>query len=170
MAEKAATENKAAPKKQLPVKMILTVLFVIVNLGGSGAGLVMVYLSTIGFETKPITEKVELTSLKKALEENQESLLYTMEPLTVNLDGQPRRIIRAVISLEMMDGKGFEEVVRLGAQSKDEIVKLFNRKQFVDVESIQGKLNLKDEIATIVNAELKQGVVKDVYFNEFVVQ
>lgn len=171
MAEKKAPEqSKEPPKKQLPVKLILTVLFAVANLGVSGAGIAMVYFSTLGFQHEPITEDREIASLKKDLEENQESVMFTMEPVTVNLDGVPKRIIRAVISLEMMDAKGFEEVVRLGAQPRDEIVRLFNRKRFDDVESIQGKLNLKDEISTIVNNELKHGSVKDVYFNEFVVQ
>jgi len=170
MAKETEEEKKEQPKKQLPVKLILTVLFVIANVGMSGAGLALVYLSTVGFEPVVVTEKTEMASLKPKLEENQDAIIYTMDPLTVNLDGQPRRIIRAVISLEMMDSRGFEEVVKLGPQSRDEIVKLFNRKQFKDIESIQGKLNLKDEIASIVNAELKEGVVKDIYFNEFVVQ
>jgi flagellar FliL protein len=170
MAKETSEENKEVPKKQLPLKLILTGLFVLVNLGVSVGGLVLVYMSTLGYERQPITEERAMASLKKTMDENEEPVIYTMDPLTVNLDGQPRRIVRAVISLEMMDGKGFEEVVRLGAHARDGIVKLFNRKRFSDIETIQGKLNLKDQIASIVNAELKEGTVKDVYFNEFVVQ
>ncbi len=170
MADDKKGEAAEAPKSKLPIKMILSILFAVVNLTVSGGGLFLVYMATLGYEHKTITETTELASLKQSLEAEPEAVIYTMDPLTVNLDGQPRRIIRTVISLEMMDSRGFEEVVRLGAQSRDEIVRLFNRKQFTDIETIQGKLYLKDQIARIVNSELKVGVVKDVYFNEFVIQ
>ena len=171
MAEDKEDKKQEAPKKAFPVKAVLTIAFVVVNLAGSVGGLFLVYMATLGMERKHITEATELASLKKTDEDKvPDSIIYTMEPLTVNLDGTPHRIIRAVISLEMMDDRGFEEVVRMGAQPRDQIVRLFNHKTFSDVESIQGKLTLKDEISTIVNSKLKDGIVKDVYFNEFVVQ
>ncbi len=56
------------------------------------------------------------------------------------------------------------------AIARDKIVRVLNDKNFNDLESIQGKLFLKDTIAMEVNSILKEGVVKDVFFSDFVVQ
>lgn len=174
MAEKAEEKKEeaaAAPKKKLPLDKILTALFVVMNVVVAGGGAALVYMSTLGYHRTPITEESAQEELKKDKESaDYQPILYTMEPLTVNLDGRPRRIIRTVISLELLDEKGFEEVVNMGAKPRDAIVQLFNSKNYSDIESIQGKLYLKDQIASILNAQMKTGIVKDVYFNEFVVQ
>ncbi|MNU01437.1 flagellar basal body-associated protein FliL [compost metagenome] len=56
------------------------------------------------------------------------------------------------------------------AKARDQIVRILNDKNFSDLESIQGKLFLKDKIASEVNQLLRKGVVKDVFFSDFVVQ
>jgi flagellar FliL protein len=167
-------EKEAATKEEKPPKdwgKLLTLLFMVVNLATLGGGAFLVYSSTLGFHPPVITEKDAEVELKKK-QEGQEAnpVVYTMDPFVVNLEGQPRRIIRTVLSLEMLDEDGFEEVVRLGAKTRDSIVRLLNGKSYSDVETVQGKLFLKDQIASILNQELKTGVVKDVFFNEFVVQ
>ncbi len=53
---------------------------------------------------------------------------------------------------------------------RDRIVAILNEKSFSNLEGIQGKLFLKEKIATEINTILEHGVVKDVYFSEFVVQ
>jgi flagellar FliL protein len=54
--------------------------------------------------------------------------------------------------------------------ARDQIVKILNSKKYIDIETIQGKLFLKDQIQTAMNKMLQKGSVKDVYFSEFVVQ
>jgi flagellar FliL protein len=93
-----------------------------------------------------------------------------MEPFTVNLGGSRRQTIRVALTLQMLDQDGFEEVVEHNPAARDAIVRLLNEKTFPDVESIQGKLYLKDQIAARLNEFLKRGVVKDVFFSDFVVQ
>jgi len=175
MAEEQKEEKKEEaakpPRKPLPMQLIMLVTFVLLNFGVMIGGGYLVYSSTIGFHRKAITEETAGAELKEQREgEEMDPVVFTLEPFTVNLDGQPRRILRTVISLELLDEKGFEEVVQLGAEPRDAIVRLLNGKTFTDVEGIQGKLILKDEIASIVNKQMKSGVIKDIYFNEFVVQ
>jgi flagellar FliL protein len=170
--KKEVAEAGAPPKKPLPIKAVLTVVFVVINLVATVGGAGLVYMSTLGFKRIPITEESEAEKLAKAKEAQGEMdpILFTMEPFTINLAGKPRRTIRAVVSFELMDEKGFEELVRLGAQPRDEIGRILNAKTFSDIESIQGKLTLKDEINMIVSQQLKTGMIRDIYFNEFVVQ
>ena len=99
-------------------------------------------------------------------------LVYTMDKFTVNLGGEPKRTIRLEVNLEMLGKEGFEEIVDTDnrAKARDKIVRILNDNTFNDLETIQGKLFLKDRIATDINSLLDKGVVKDVYFSEFVVQ
>ena len=169
--KKGKVEVEVRPKKVIPWRAIALGLFFTVNLGATGGGAALVYLSTIGFHHTPITEKTEKAKLDaNAKEEESTPILFTMDPFTVNLNGVPRRVIRVVMTFELLDQKGFEELVNLGPQPKDEIVRLFNGKYFADLESIQGKLYVKDQIASILTKQMKDGVIKNVYFNESVVQ
>jgi flagellar FliL protein len=182
MAEK--TEDKKSEngaeggKKKLPVGMILQIVFAVANLGVTGLGVFWVYSATIGWHSPSITEsqlaESRLAEAESADKEGSGSgpLIYTMDKFTVNLSGEPKRSIRVEVNLEMLGKDGFEEVINSDnrAKARDRIVRILNDKTFGELESIQGKLFLKDRIATELNAILDKGVVKDVYFSEFIVQ
>lgn len=165
--------EESSPKESIVSKVtkLLLPLAIFFNVAVLGVGTYLVFANTIGFETPKITEEVEEVELASTLEEMESDvILYRMDEFTVNLAGHPRRAIRFEIALEMLDEKGFEEVVQLGAVARDSIVRILNEKKFQDIEGIQGKLLLKDQIATNLNSFLKEGVVKDILFTEFVVQ
>lgn len=172
MAEKAEGEKK--PAKSMNVGLILKIAFAVVNLGITGAGAYLVYSSTIGWTSPSITEQDLRTEEEKLAEAGRslEPYIYTMDKFTVNLGGEPQRTIRIEVSLEMLGQDGFEEVINTEnrAKARDRIVSVLNDKNFTELETIQGKLFLKDRIAMEVNGLLQQGVVKDVYFSEFIVQ
>lgn len=170
-AEAAQQEEK--PKKN--VGKILQILLAVVNLSVMGAGTYLVYASTLGWKSPTITE-TELAS--KAVEALKGTpfegapLVYTMDKFTVNLDGEPKRSVRIEVNLEMLGEGAYEEIMRSEnrARARDRILRLLNEKNFNDLESIQGKLFLKNKIASEINEILKSGVVKSVYFSDFVVQ
>lgn len=173
----ADQKEQKAEKKALPVALIMQILFAVVNLGVVGGGAYLVYASTIGWQSPKITE--EQLAEQRLKEEEQGAatadngpLVYTMDKFTANLAGEPKRMIRIEVNLEMLGKDGFEEVINPDnrAKARDHIMKILEEKSFADLESIQGKLFLKEKIATEVNSLLDQGVVKDVYFSEFVVQ
>ncbi len=166
-----------AGKKALPMGLILQVLFAVVNLGVTGMGAFWAYSGTIGWHPPVITEEQQKAQhdeeVKMAEEEAKAGpLIYTMDKFTVNLDGEPKRTIRVEVNLEMLGKDGFEEIVNSDnrAKARDRIVRVLNGKTFDELETIQGKLFLKDKIAMEINSILDKGVVKDIYFSEFVVQ
>ncbi len=163
-AEAAGAESKAS-KLMLP-------LFMAVNLAVLAAGSFMTYQATLGWVRPSVREPAAIDALKadRETEGVRDSVLYTMPTFTVNLDGQPRRLIRVSLTLEMLDKDGFEEVVRNSPAARDSIVRILNGKTYDDIETIQGKLFLKDQIAVTLNKSLKEGVVKDVYFGDFLIQ
>ena len=173
----AENKEQKPEAKKLPVALILQVAFAIVNLGVTGLGAYWVYASTIGWHSPEISEE-GLVKQKQVDEAKQDApgaetgpLVYTMDKFTVNLAGEPKRTIRIEVNLEMLGKDGFEEIINSDnrAKARDRIVRILNDKTFGDLETIQGKLFLKDRIAADLNALLEEGVVKDVYFSEFVV-
>lgn len=153
------------------MKKLIPIAFVGTNVILMVAGLFLVYSSTIGFESPVIKEEREIASLEKArMERDENPLIFTMDPFVVNLNGYPKRIIKAELNLVLLDRVGFEHTVRLGSKARDSVVRILNGKTFSDLETVQGKLFLKDEIVTQLNALLAEGVIKDVYFSEFIVK
>lgn len=165
-----------APKKRLNLAAIMSVVFVAVNLAVTGGGAYLVYMATIAYEPPSIREE-ELAAIRKLASESGSSetdvpLIFTMEKMTVNLNGEPRRLINVEVNLEMLNKESFEEVLDIEKRAKvrDRIMSLLGEQSFADIEPIQGKLYLKDRIARELNSLLVHGIVKGVYFSEFVVQ
>lgn len=166
-----AEKDDIAAKPPRDIKKILTFGFAGFNIAVLGFGLYLVYMSTLGVTSKATSEEKaerDLASFEETLRGNP--VLYTMPAFNTNLDGVPRRLIRVDLSLEMMDEEGYEEVIGIAPEARDSIMRILNGKSFDEVETVQGKLHLKNQIIAQLNTELKKGVVKNVYFNELVVQ
>lgn len=172
MAEEKADAAAAAGGKKVDAGKILMMVLVVADLIVMGAGTFMTYKGTLGWVRPAVREPAAIERLKAERETEgvRDSVLYTLPTFTVNLEGQPRRLIRVALTLEMLDKDGFEEIVRNSPSARDSIVRILNAKTYDDIETIQGKLFLKDQIAVTLNKSLSEGVVKDVYFNEFLVQ
>jgi flagellar FliL protein len=171
----AADDKKKAevevPKGPSPLMKFLPLIFAAVSIVAGLGGVYLVYISTLGWERAPVFE----SQLRDQLDIYHqriagETVIYTMEPFVVNLEGVPRKSIRLEVNLELLDPDAFREVVTLGPEARDSIVRLLNGTRFEQIESIQGKLFLKDQILVALNNILDHGVVKDVYFSDFVAQ
>jgi flagellar FliL protein len=171
--EKKDGQAVAGSGKSVDIKKILTLVFAVVNIGVGASGLVMTFKGTIGWSNPKITEddlKRQIAS--EAPADMVGPFIYTMDKFTVNLGGEPKRMIRLEVNLELLDHEGFEEIINTEnrARARDRIVDLLNSKTFSDVETLQGKLFLKENIAFEINQILPRGSIKDIYFTEFVVQ
>lgn len=164
-------DAQAPEGKKLDVKKMMGIVFIVINLVVVGGGAFLVYAGTLGHKNPSISEAELSSEINKLREELQTTpVTYGMEAFNTNLDGLPRRFIRLEMSVEMYDQEGFEELVTMGGESRDEIMRVVNSKRLQDVDHIQGKLNLKSEIASKLNTLMHRGVVKNVYFTKFQVQ
>ncbi len=172
--ERAPKDQAQGPKKK---KFSLNFIFkslphllIVMNLVAMGLGGYLAYLGTFGLTPKSVRE-----AKAKELLYNEEifqgkPITYSLEPFTVNLADGGERIVQVKVTLEMLDENGFEEVVSMGAHARDTIVTILNGKKFNELQTIQGKLFLKDEITVALNGQLNQSFIKDVYFSRFVLQ
>jgi flagellar protein FliL len=171
MATNAHQESTPLKKQGLSLQKILLGVLVLLNLVTVVGGGVAVYMLKSGGSAPAITEEKESSALSADREiRGDKPVLFTFDPFTINLDGRPRKLVRTTIQLEMLSEEGFEEAVDLTPVERDQIVKILNTKKFEDIETIQGKLFLKDQIMTAMNGILHKAMVKEVYFNEFIVQ
>lgn len=173
--KKNKAEGAAAEPKKKDMKLIIYALLGVINIAIGGGATFFIYKSTMGFDKPSITEeKLDQASLDviNKLAEETGGFIYTMDKFTVNLSGNPKRTIRIEVNLDMLGKDGFEEVIDPDrrAIAKDKVLRILNQKTFADLETIQGKLQLKNAIALEVNSILNKGTVKDVYFTDFVVQ
>lgn len=162
---KAPSFSVKALLAMLP-KLLIGANFVAMGLGGYWA-----YMGTIGLTPEKIREMKARELIYNEEIFNGKPIIYSLDPFTVNLaDEDDSRIVQVKVTLEMLDENGFEEVVSMGANARDTIVHILNGKKFPDLQTIQGKLFLKDEITVALNQQLKRSFIKDVYFSRFVLQ
>ena len=167
MAEAENTQSK----KSFDFGKILKIGFIAMNLVVVGGGAYFTYVGTLGYKPKVVSER-ELASIHEELQKelSQVPIMYTMETFNTNLNGLPRKFVRLEVSVEMYSQEGFEELFSNDGKARDALMRILNGKQLEDIETVQGKLHLKNEIAGELNDLLHKGVVKNVYFTKFQVQ
>jgi len=166
-----AEAEQTSGGKKLDIKKMMGLGFMVINMVVVGGGAYLAYAGTLG-HAKPSISNEELSSeIKKVRAELQTTpVTYHMEAFNTNLEGLPRRFIRLEMSVEMYDQEGFEELVTMGGEARDAIMRVVNSKRLHDIDHIQGKLNLKSEVSSTLNGLMSRGVVKNVYFTKFQMQ
>jgi flagellar protein FliL len=97
--------------------------------------------------------------------------LYKMDTLIVNLADQGgKRYLRLTMEWELSGVEAIQEIDKRMAQLRDAILMILPAKQYADISSAQGKIDLRDELIARVNSILRRGSVTNIYFTEFVVQ
>ena len=191
----AEAKAEAAPAKKMDPKFIGILLFAVINIAVMGGATFLIFKNTLGWNP-PVVRESDLRKLldehHKAIDQSAEAgqnkadntvppslvlpsfdeLQIKLDPFTANLDGEPRRMIKIGLTLKVLDEKSYEEVLDPARfpRVKDSVLSVLQKTQFSDIESLQGKLFLKDRILKEINPLLVQGVVREVYFNELVVQ
>lgn len=96
--------------------------------------------------------------------------MYPLEPFIVNIyDGQELRYLKVKVELEMSSSTKAELDARL-APIRDAILVLLSSKTLQDIQDLQGKNQLKEEILLAVNRITTPSKIAKVYFTDFVVQ
>ena len=152
------------------IKKIAIAILLTFNFGCLILGSYWVFMATLAHEPMATTESQLRQPASIQEKFSGAPMIYTMDKFIVNLSGLPKRTIRLQVNLDMIGPESFQEIMDLEnrAKARDRIVRVLNDKTFDDLESIQGKLFLKDRIVEEVNKLLDKGLVKDVYFTDFV--
>jgi flagellar protein FliL len=97
--------------------------------------------------------------------------IFDLDTFVVNLGDQGgKRYLKTKIALEYgSEALGKEMITRL-PQLRDMILLLLSSKTLDQIQDIDGKIALRNELMSRINQTLQQGRVKNLYFTEFVIQ
>lgn len=170
-----AEDNKSDAQNAKPGKLglILTLVFIVINIVISGGGLFLAYKGTLGWNPPVYTEEQAFEQLKsEQLEMEKLPLIFTLDSFKANLIDNPVRAIEIEVSVEMMNREGYEELIDSDNQAKvrDEVLRVLQSKSYEEVATVQGKLFLKDQFSSSLNIILKKGIVKDIFFSQFKIE
>lgn len=117
--------------------------------------------------------KAEAKSEKKGEggEKGSVATVYPLEPFIVNIyDGDELRYLKIKVEFEMASAEVKGEIDAKQAALRDAILVLLTTKTMREVQDLQGKNQLRDEILATTGKILGPGKVIKVYFTDFVVQ
>ena len=96
---------------------------------------------------------------------------YPLEPFIVNIyDGQERRYLKLKVEFELANVQAKPEMDAKVAPLRDAILILLTTKTMQEIQDLQGKNQLREQILAAVNKIVPPGKVSKVYFTDFVVQ
>jgi len=97
--------------------------------------------------------------------------IYPLEPFIVNIyDGQELRYLKVKVELEMASPAVKTELDARLAPIRDAVLVLLSTKTLQEIQDVQGKNQLKEEILAAINKNIPPGKIAKVYFTDFVVQ
>ena len=97
--------------------------------------------------------------------------LYNFKDLIVNIGGNGRtRFLKLSFSARTSSKSVLKEMEEKRAELMDMLINILSQKSVRDVETIEGRKKLKEEIMEKLSHKLSKGRIEEVYFTEFVVQ
>lgn len=97
--------------------------------------------------------------------------VFALDPFIVNIyDGQELRYLKVKVELEMVNAGVKGELEARIAAIRDSVLVLISTKTLHDIQDVQGKNQLKDEIMAAINRIIPPGKIAKIYFTDFVVQ
>lgn len=187
MAEEEVKAEQPKPsgggsKKALLLPLINTVL-VLAALGTA------VYVKMV-FKRPAITEtqerkKLEAQQKEQTLHASDKGMII-IKPFTVNIASTPREPLPGQTPDKAIEGKLHYATVKMVLAIKDinqqprfdeiqavfmdQILELLGKKSFAELTTVQGRYLIKSDIIEIANSLLKEKLITDIFFDQFVVQ
>jgi len=177
MAEENELKEKQ-PKRSSLKLIIIGVLVIILGAGGYLGWDLFIkgnkVKEQISEETRPQKNKKEKEDPQKNKKEKEEAAVtYPLDTFIVNLmdkSGSGKRYLKVAIILEI--GKQEQTMIldKHKPRLRDTILILLSSKSFIEINTMQGKLELKEALLSRINQILGGVIVRRIYFKEFVVQ
>ncbi len=164
MAEEKDSKEEMRPKKSFLGLIILGVMVMV--LGGGG------YLGWNLLNQGNAKESQISPALSQAKNQG-EQIIYPLDSFIVNLmdkAGLGKRYLKVTIELEVANKESKKILERNTTQLRDATLLLLSSQSFVEINTVEGKLDLKQALLSKINRVLGDGVVHRLYFTEFVVQ
>lgn len=158
-------EIQVGNRSKLPLILLVLGMFILGIVGGGF--LVKTMDPADPASDDPASNKDE--DEKSSQDAVPETEMAVLGEFSVNLRDASGRVLQLKIEIET-DKEDGDSVDNKMAALRDSVILLAGDYSFQDLEGIDGKIRLKDEIHTRLNAILEPVQVRRVYFTEFVIQ
>ena len=167
MAEQAKAQD-APPKDNKKLFIIIgAAVALLVIVGGAAA----FFLGGSKAEKKPGHETAKVEAKAGEGAGAGAGSVYPLEPFIVNIyDGQEIRYLKLKVEFEMANAQVKPELESKVAPLRDAILILLTTKTMQEIQDLQGKNQLREQILGAVGKIIPAGKVTKVYFTDFVVQ
>ncbi len=156
--------NDQGQAKDKTEKKSKTTLFIFI-------GIVVAVAAAATFGVLLFTGNGKAEPVKAGKTEAAASVVYSLDPFIVNIyDGQELRYLRIKVEMGVAGEEAKNQMKTQEAQIRDGILTLLSSKTWQDLQTPQGKDQLKQQIMATVSKIVAQGALKQVYFTDFVVQ
>ena len=146
--------------------IVIAAVFLLM-MGMMGAGFFMLW-SKMNMVQQPVATE---EAVAEEVQENSIGPLFPLNTFIVNLaDKDSKRYLRVKIEMELTNEEAEQEVEKRLPQVRDNILMIIPTRTFEDLNSAGGKIELRDELLSKLNALLMENYIKNIYFTEFVIQ
>ena len=161
--EKDEEKQEKAVKRAFPLKLVIIAVLALLVAGGG----FMVWK-----KMSAPKEKGQIVAIKEKDNANPDmGPIYPLETIIVNLlDPSGKRYLKIQIQLELDNETLKVEIDKRMPQFKDAIISLLSSKTIPDINSVEGKMQLRAELAALFNQHLKSGKIANVFFMDFIIQ
>lgn len=164
--EEEKEEEPEKPKGKPLIKFIAIGVVVLVLLAGGG----FFFMSGDSSDSES-TDEIEEEDIEDDKDMDKNVVIYDLDPFVVNLaDKGDVRYLKISIKLELKKDSDKSRVEKRLAAIRDSMLILLSSKDFESIRTVEGKMQLRDEIIHRINTLLDGRLVKTAYFTEFVSQ
>lgn len=168
-AEEPAEKAEEAPKKKATSKVAILAVIAVLLLALLGVGGFLVYKLVLTGGGGEGGHEGGAPAAEKGGEKLGD--IMPLDAFIVNISGEAgKRYLKVTMNLELSSAELTSEISNKMPQIKDSIITVLSAKTSEELLSIEGKFKLKEQILTRMNNFLTTGVVKNLYFVEFVIQ
>jgi flagellar FliL protein len=172
MAEQAKAQEDP-PKDNKKLFIIIGAVVAVLAIGGAA----MFFLGGSKSEKAPAHEAAKVEAKAEgghgeaAAEGAGGSTIYPLEPFIVNIyDGQEIRYLKLKVEFELANTQAKADLDSKVAPLRDAILILLTTKTMQEIQDLQGKNQLREQILGAVGKIIPAGKITKVYFTDFVVQ
>jgi len=134
------------------------------------------------YKRPPITEIHERQRLADAAHRSevvrpQKKGIVPLDPITTNLDPytdeegkQKLHYVSVTLAVEIRDQKEMQKFESIKPVVLDQIIQQLGKRKFEDLNQVQGRYLFRSMIIDATNAYLKEPIVTEVYFTDFLLQ
>jgi len=170
--EKDAKENgekeKIQPKKSFLKFIILGVIVLVLGAGGYAG-----WNFFVKGKKEEIKKETRISKSRPKSKKQELRIAHPLDAFIVNLTdkaGLGKRYLKATIILEVGSEEDKKMLESHKPQLRDTILLLLSSQSINEVNTMEGKIELKQILVSKINQVLGEGIVHRLYFTEFVVQ